>query len=74
MDKSGLSEEVDFDDLSPKTNELLRRRVVAYRASAADAEELLRQAPDESPDELAAYFCTYKIYTYRGNNWPATSP
>lgn len=59
--------DVDFGELSPQTNEILRRGVVAYRRDPAQAEELFQQALAAAPEELAAYFCLYKIHTYMGN-------
>jgi tetratricopeptide (TPR) repeat protein len=57
---------VDFGALPREVDDLLQRGVVAYRRDRAGAEALFRQAMDRAPDQLAVYFCLYKIHTYQG--------
>lgn len=61
------SEDVNFGAISPKIDALLQQGVVAYRSDFTRAENLFRQALDVEPDELASYFCLYKIHTYHGD-------
>lgn len=58
---------IDFGDLSEETNALLQQGVLAYRADRAAADALFRQAIEQAPHALPAYFCLYKIHTYQGN-------
>jgi tetratricopeptide (TPR) repeat protein len=67
MDEIALSSDVDFGELSPHTNDLLRQGVVAYRRDFSEAERLFQEALSLAPYELAAYFCLYKVHTYMGN-------
>lgn len=61
------SEAINFGKISPEINALLQQGVVAYRSDFARAEALFRQALEIEPDELASYFCLYKIHTYHGD-------
>ncbi|MCW2274695.1 hypothetical protein GJ654_11660 [Rhodoblastus acidophilus] len=61
------SEEVNFGAIDSKIDALLQQGVVAYRSNFARAETLFRQALEAEPDELASYFCLYKIHTYHGD-------
>lgn len=45
---------------------LLQQGVVAHRRDPVEAEQIFRKALDTAPDELATYFCLYKIHTYSG--------
>jgi len=58
---------VNFGDLDPKTNDLLQQGVVAYRTDPAEADRLFKQALTLTPQELAPYYCLYKIHTYMGS-------
>lgn len=58
---------VDFGHLPGPVEELLQRGVLAYRTSAAAADQLFRQALAVAPEVLAVYFCLYKTHTYRGD-------
>jgi len=58
---------VNFGDLDPKTNELLQQGVVAYRTDPEKADSLFKQALALTPQELAPYYCLYKIHTYMGS-------
>jgi hypothetical protein len=58
---------VDFGPLPAAVDDLLQRGVVAYRRDRAAAERLFREALELAPDQLAVYFCLYKIHTYQGN-------
>jgi hypothetical protein len=61
-----VHDEVDFGAVPHEVDDLLQRGVVAYRRDRAAAEALFRQAMDRAPDQLAVYFCLYKIHTYQG--------
>ncbi|MBB4198789.1 hypothetical protein CCR94_08940 [Rhodoblastus sphagnicola] len=61
------SEEVSFGKVKPEIDALLQQGVVAYRSDFARAETFFRQALAAEPDELASYFCLYKIHTYHGD-------
>ncbi len=61
------SDEVSFGEIRPEINMLLQQGVVAYRQDFARAESLFRQALEAEPEELASYFCLYKIHTYHGD-------
>lgn len=61
------SEAINFGKIKPEINALLQQGVVAYRSDFARAETLFRQALAIEPDELASYFCLYKIHTYHGD-------
>ena len=61
------SEEVSFGKVKPEIDALLHQGVVAYRSDFASAERLFRKALEAEPDELASYFCLYKIHTYHGD-------
>ncbi|MBM3578630.1 MAG: hypothetical protein FJX40_13485 [Alphaproteobacteria bacterium] len=58
---------VNFGELDPKTNELLQKGVVAYRTDPERADSYFRQALALTPQELAPYYCLYKIHTYMGS-------
>ncbi len=58
---------VNFGELDPKTNELLQQGVVAYRTDPEKADSLFKQALALTPQELAPYYCLYKIHTYMGS-------
>lgn len=58
---------VNFGELDPKTNELLQQGVVAYRTDREKADSLFKQALALTPEELAPYYCLYKIHTYMGS-------
>lgn len=58
---------VNFGELDPKTNELLQQGVVAYRTDREKADSLFKQALALTPQELAPYYCLYKIHTYMGS-------
>jgi hypothetical protein len=58
---------VNFGDLDPQTDNLLQQGVVAYRTDPAKADRLFRQAMALTPQELAPYYCLYKIHTYMGS-------
>ena len=58
---------VNFGELDPKTNELLQQGVVAYRTDREKADSLFKQALALAPQELAPYYCLYKIHTYMGS-------
>ena len=60
------SEGVNFGDLPPQIDTLLQQGVIAHRRDPAEAEKIFRKALDTAPDELATYFCLYKIHTYSG--------
>ena len=61
------SEEVNFGAVKPEIDALLQQGVVAYRSDFARAETFFRQALAAEPEELASYFCLYKIHTYHGD-------
>jgi hypothetical protein len=61
------SDVVNFGELDPKTNEILQQGVVAYRTEPARADRLFKQALALAPQELAPYYCLYKIHTYMGS-------
>ncbi|MCW2314714.1 tetratricopeptide (TPR) repeat protein [Rhodoblastus acidophilus] len=61
------SEEVNFGAIKPEIDALLQQGVVAYRSDFSRAENFFKQALDAAPDELATYFCLYKIHTYHGD-------
>jgi tetratricopeptide (TPR) repeat protein len=61
------SEAINFGKIRPDINALLQQGVVAYRSDFARAEALFRQAMAIEPEELASYFCLYKIHTYHGD-------
>ena len=61
------SEDVNFGAIKPEINALLQQGVVAYRSDFVRAECLFRQALEAEPDELASYFCLYKIHAYHGD-------
>jgi len=61
------SDEVSFGKVKPEIDALLQQGVVAYRSDFTRAERLFRQALQGDPDELASYFCLYKIHTYHGD-------
>jgi hypothetical protein len=61
------SEAINFGEIKPEINALLQQGVVAYRSDFARAETLFRQALATEPEELASYFCLYKIHTYHGD-------
>ncbi|MBI1980134.1 MAG: hypothetical protein HYS63_00915 [Methylocystis sp.] len=58
---------VNFGELDPRTNELLQRGVVAYRTDPEKADSFFKQALALTPQELAPYYCLYKIHTYMGS-------
>jgi len=58
---------IDFGDLPASINDLLQRGVVAYRTDRVLADALFRQALAMAPQQLATYYCLYKIHTYIGN-------
>ncbi len=58
---------VNFGELDPATNELLQQGVVAYRTDPEKADSLFKQALALTPQELAPYYCLYKIHTYMGS-------
>ena len=58
---------INFGVLPAPVNALLQQGVVAYRDDPARADALFRQALRAAPDQLAVYFCLYKIHTYQGN-------
>jgi hypothetical protein len=58
---------VNFGDLAPEINDLLQQGVVAYRSDRAKADQLFREALARTPQELAPYYCLYKIHTYMGS-------
>lgn len=58
---------VNFGELDPRTNELLQQGVVAYRTDPEKADSLFKQALALTPQELAPYYCLYKIHTYMGS-------
>ncbi|MGJ0504320.1 MAG: hypothetical protein ACR65X_11395 [Methylocystis sp.] len=58
---------VNFGELDSKTNELLQQGVVAYRTDREKADSLFKQALALTPEELAPYYCLYKIHTYMGS-------
>lgn len=60
-------EPINFGEPSPEINDLLQQGVVAYRSDRAKADRLFREALARAPDELATYFCLYKIHTYMGS-------
>jgi tetratricopeptide (TPR) repeat protein len=66
QDMFSQSEGVSFCTPSPKTDQLLKQGVVAYRSDRQEADRLFRQALAEAPGELSAYFCLYKIHCYMG--------
>lgn len=57
---------VNFGDIDPETNHLLQQGVVAYRSDPEKADSFFRQAVTLTPQELAPYYCLYKIHTYLG--------
>lgn len=59
-------ESVELGALSPQIDDLLQRGVAAYRSDRALADRLFREALAQEPQELAAYYCLYKIHTYMG--------
>jgi len=61
------SEEVNFGAIKPEVDALLQQGVIAYRSDFARAENFFRQALAAEPEELASYFCLYKIHTYHGD-------
>jgi tetratricopeptide (TPR) repeat protein len=60
-------EPINFGEPSPEINDLLQQGVVAYRSDRTKADRLFREALARAPDELATYFCLYKIHTYMGS-------
>ena len=58
---------INFGDLPEATNSLLQQGVAAYRRDFSAADALFREALAAAPDQLATYFCLYKIHTYQGN-------
>lgn len=58
---------IDFGDIPEAIDDLLQQGVAAYRKDAAAAERLFNAALAKAPEELAVYFCLYKIHAYRGN-------
>lgn len=57
---------INFGDLDPQVNAVLQQGVAAYWDDRPQAEKLFRQALEMAPQELAIYFCLYKIHTYQG--------
>jgi tetratricopeptide (TPR) repeat protein len=57
---------INFGDLDPQVNAILQQGVAAYWDDRPKAEVLFRQALEVAPQELAIYFCLYKIHTYQG--------
>lgn len=58
---------VNFGELSPEINELLRQGVVAYQSDRVKADRIFREALAQAPHEQAAYSCLYKIHTHMGS-------
>jgi hypothetical protein len=58
---------VDFGELPEAIDNLLQRGVAAYRTDRTMADALFKEALSSAPQELAAYYCLYKIHTYMGN-------
>jgi hypothetical protein len=58
---------INFGDVPPAINALLQKGVVAYRRDFEQADALFREALAADPEELATYYCLYKIHTYHGN-------
>jgi len=58
---------INFGDLPEAIDALLQEGVAAYRHDRARADRLFRRALADAPQELATYFCLYKIHTYQGN-------
>jgi hypothetical protein len=58
---------IDFGELPEAIDNLLQRGVAAYRTDRAGADALFREALAAAPQELAAYYCLYKIHTYMGS-------
>ncbi|MGO8712725.1 MAG: hypothetical protein ACLQUZ_11845 [Rhizomicrobium sp.] len=58
---------INFGDVPEAINALLQKGVVAYRSDRAKADHLFRQALAAAPEQLATYFCLYKIHTYQGS-------
>lgn len=58
---------VNFGELDPRTDALLQQGVVAYRSDPEKADGLFKQALALTPQELAPYYCLYKIHTYMGS-------
>lgn len=61
------NEEVSFGKVKPEIDALLQQGVVAYRTDFSRAESLFREALAAEPEELASYFCLYKIHAYHGD-------
>lgn len=62
-----FSDDVDLGDVSPAVNALLQEGIIAYRTDRSRADALFRAALALSPEDLAPYFCLYKIHTYMGH-------
>ena len=60
-------EGVDFGALPPKIDALLQQGVVAYRHDREEADRLFQEALTLAPQELASYYCLYKIHCYMGS-------
>jgi len=58
---------IDFGDVPEEVNALLQQGVVTYRTDPVQADALFRQALAAAPEQLAVYFCLYKIHTYQGS-------
>lgn len=58
---------IDFGSVPAAVDALLQKGVAAYQRDGAEADRLFRAALASAPEELAAYFCLYKIHTYQGN-------
>jgi tetratricopeptide (TPR) repeat protein len=61
------SDDISFGEVKPEIDALLQQGVVAYRSDFSRAEQFFRQALAAEPEELASYFCLYKIHTYHGD-------
>lgn len=61
------SDAINFGDVPAAIDALLQQGVAAYRSDRARADHLFRTALKAAPEELAVYFCLYKIHTYQGN-------
>jgi len=58
---------INFGELPAAVDALLQRGVAAYRTDRQKADALFREALEIAPAELPAYYCLYKIHTYRGH-------
>ncbi|MGD0679103.1 MAG: hypothetical protein ABSC94_27195 [Polyangiaceae bacterium] len=67
MTKSIAEDGVNFGALPPEINRLLQQGVAAYRRDRQAAEGLFRKALAAAPEELAVYFCLYKVHAYQGH-------